>query len=469
MQDARLPHARFASAAPPLPEPNRPAQPQPPGPVPAPPLEKRPKRWPWGLAAVGLIGAAALAYSLLNSTGGGGVGVGLRTAVAAPGKLQKKIRLGGTVAAKRYAAIRAPRSSGPRESRSAQLTLAKLATPGSTVQPGEVVAEFELQWLEDHIGEVKSQSRQLQAAIDKQVAENMITRETDTQAMRVAKAEKEKADLDLRTAEVKSQIEAEILANLAKEAAATAGELEQEVEVKEGVHEALVRIAEIEAAEGDLHLERHQRDYTKMRIQTPVGGLIVMETIYRGGGQFKQTEEGDQVYPGALFMRVVDLSDMIVTASVNQADVQAIRIGQRAEVRLDAYPEVLLEGRISSIGAIAGQGGSNSRFSRGGSGLYVKSVPVEIEIHTEDERVIPDLSASADVFLSSRDAEVIVPRSAVKSAADGSSIVYVKRGEGFEPRRVELGERSEIQVVVEEGIAAGEEVLLGDPPADDAG
>ena len=163
---------------------------------------------------------------------------------------------------------------------------------------------------------------------------------------------------------------------------------------------------------------------------------------------------------------MVDLSDMIVTASVNQADVQLIRIGQTAEVRLDAYPDVVLEGRITSIGAIAGQGGSRSRFSRGGSGLYMKTVSVQIDIDTSDERVIPDLSASADILLDSHEADVIVPRAAVKTAADGSSVVYVKRGDGFEPRQVELGDRSEIQVVVEDGVGAGEEVLLGDPPED---
>ena len=74
----------------------------------------------------------------------------------------------------------------------------------------------------------------------------------------------------------------------------------------------------------------------------------------------------------------------------------------------------------------------------------------------------------ADILLDSYEADVILPRAAVKTAADGSSVVYVKRGDGFEPRQVELGDRSEIQVVVEDGVGAGEEVLLGDPP-DDAG
>ncbi len=416
------------------------------------------------IAIVAVIGAAALAYWLFSSTGGGGTGIGIRTAVAAPGKLEKTLRIGGTVAAKRFAAIRAPRSRGPRESRSPQLTLAKLATPGSTVKKGDVVAQFELKWLEDHIETVKSTYTQLESAVDKQRADNMITRETDTQAFRMAEAEEKKAKLDLRTAEVKSDIEAEILANLAKEMEATAREKEQEVKVKEGVHKAAVKVAEIEADEGKLHLERHERDYEKMTIAAPVSGLVVMETAYRGGGQFKQTEEGDQVYPGALFMRVVDLSDMVVTAAVNQTDVQSVRIGQKAQIHLDAYPDIRLEGHITSIGAIAGEGGSGGRFGRGGSGLYVKMVPVQIDINNTDERVIPDLSASADIMLGSRQADVIVPRAAVKTATDGSPVIYVKRGQQFEPRKVKLGDRNEVQVIVNDGVTAGDEVLLSEPP-----
>jgi HlyD family secretion protein len=152
-----------------------------------------------------------------------------------------------------------------------------------------------------------------------------------------------------------------------------------------------------------------------------------------------------------------------VNAAVNPADIQSIRIGQKAKVRLDAYSNVILDGHVSGIGAIAGQGGG--RFRRSGSGLYLKTVPVEITIDTPDDRVLPDLSASADVSLSSMHADVIIPRAALAKGESEATVVYVRTTDGFEPREVELGDHNDTHVIVVDGVNEGEEVLLSEPPA----
>jgi multidrug resistance efflux pump len=383
------------------------------------------------------------------------------TAIAATGELSKTLRIGGAVEARNYAAVRAPQMQGPRDAGNSELTLKTLATPGAMVKAGEIIAEFELQWLVDHVDDTSSNLVQAKAAVDRQRAQNMITRETDRQALQQAIAEAEKAQLDLRTAPVKSEIEAEILKNTAAETAATAKALQQQFDTKERVYAANIRVAEMTAQEQTLHLQRHQNDLLKMTVKSPLNGLVVMETDIRNG-QPTQTAEGDQIRPGRLFMRVVDISNMIVNASVNQADVQSIRIGQTAEVRLDAYPELLLQGRVTGMGAIAGQGGDP--FRRSGSGLYLKTVPVEITIETRDERVLPDLSASADILLENIPGQVIIPRSAVKGGGDRQQIVYVRGPQGFVPREVELGDYNDTHVIVTAGLEAGEEVLLSEPP-----
>jgi multidrug efflux pump subunit AcrA (membrane-fusion protein) len=330
------------------------------------------------------------------------------------------------------------------------------------VKAGEVIAEFELQWLIDHVDDTNSNVVQRKADVDRQRAQNMITRETDRQALQQAIAEANKAELDLRTAPVKSEIEAELLKNLAAETAATAKALQQEFDTKEKVYAANMRVAEIVAQEQMLHLGRHQNDLQKMTVMSPLNGLVVMETDIRNG-QPTQTAEGDQISPGRLFMRVVDVSKMIVNAGVNQADVQSIRIGQKAKVRLDAYPDLVFDGRITAMGAIAGQGGDP--FRRSGSGLYLKTVPVQISIESSDERVLPDLSASADIQLQQIPAEVIIPRSAVKGDSNQRFVVYVRGPQGFEPREVELGDYNDTHVIVTAGLEAGEEVLLSEPPS----
>lgn len=459
MQSIDLPWGRFFSAAPALPEPSR--GPEPSGPQPAPEGPKKPRSWGlWGLVVGLLIGFAAYQLSDKIEMAGrsGGPSASTRTATVAAGELIDTLRVAGSVRAKNEVSIRAPQMRGPRDAGRQQLTLMSLVEPGATVRAGDTVAEFELKWLEDHIDDRRSAYVQSLADVDKRRAENMIEAETDRQAVITAKAEYEKALLDLRTAEVKSDIEAEILKNLAEQTKATWEELAEEAELRKTVHEADINVMKATAQGDKLHLERHQRDYDRLNLTTPLGGLVVMEPQYKGGGQFAQTEEGDQVYPGALFMRVVDLSEMIVEVEVNQVDIQSVRIGQPAEVRLDAYPGVVLEGEVAGVGAIAGEGGGG-RFRRGGSGLYLKTVPVQITIHTSDERVIPDLSASADIQIREPIEGLVAPREAVR-VEDGETVVYVRRGDGFAPRPVELGEKNATQVIVESGVEAGEEVLL---------
>jgi multidrug efflux pump subunit AcrA (membrane-fusion protein) len=459
MQAVYIPWGRFWSVSPARPEPSKDPHPSGPVEVPKPEGPKKGGSAKWFVLGAVVIGLAVWA---LTRTGGPTGGPAPLTAVATTGELSKTLRIGGAVEARNYAAIRAPRMQGPRDAGNSALTLKTLAQPGAMVKAGEVIAEFELQWLIDHVDDTKSTVVQSKADVEKQRAQNMLDRETDRQALQQAIAEAEKAKLDLRTAPVKSEIEAELLKNMAAETAATAKALQQEFDTQEKVYAANMRVAEMTAQEQMLHLQRHQNDLEKMTVKSPLNGLVVMETDIRNG-QPTQTAEGDQIRPGRLFMRVVDVSDMIVNANVNQADVQSVRIGQKAQVRLDAYPGLVLDGHITGMGAIAGQGGDP--FRRSGSGLYLKTVPVEISIDAQDERVLPDLSASADIQLQSIPAEVIIPRSAVTAEGGEQHIVYVRGPQGFEPREVELGDYSDTHVIVTAGLEAGEVVLLGEPPS----
>jgi multidrug efflux pump subunit AcrA (membrane-fusion protein) len=86
-------------------------------------------------------------------------------------------------------------------------------------------------------------------------------------------------------------------------------------------------------------------------------------------------------------------------------------------------------------------------------------VPVRIAIDEHDQRVIPDLTASADVIVAEQDDALLIPREAVQEA-DGKTIVYVKQGDNVVPREVELGPASNTQVSVTAGLQAGDEIAI---------
>ena len=89
----------------------------------------------------------------------------------------------------------------------------------------------------------------------------------------------------------------------------------------------------------------------------------------------------------------------------------------------------------------------------------LQDVRAKLALETVDPRVIPDLSASADVATAKPAGGLIVPLEAL-SGSGGKTIVYVKQGDAFVPREVEIAGTTSTHVAVVSGIQEGEEVAL---------
>jgi hypothetical protein len=189
--------------------------------------------------------------------------------------------------------------------------------------------------------------------------------------------------------------------------------------------------------------------------------MFVAETTRRGS-EFGQIQAGDQVFPGQMFGRIVDPSSMLVTATVNQADVESLRIGAKAKLKFDAFPELELPGHVIGIGAMSQPGRARAE--------YVREVPVMIKIDKLAPGVIPDLSVSADVLIEQAEDALLVPRQAVFREPGGETpFVYVKRGAAFEKRPVEIRLANFVQAAVASGVKKGEMVALERPPVQEKG
>ena len=424
-----------------------------------PPKSSKGRIW---LLTVLVIGAATFAWTQRDQfTGASQTPANtLSTATAVIGNFERKLHISGTLAASDFAAIRVPKMWGGGDGRDSNaLTLTKLAKPGSTVQAGTVVAEFEFQFIQDHLTDIQSRVVQSEADLQKLRAEIMIDEQARLQALLEAEAARDKARLDLRTAEVRSAIEGELLKLAVQEAEATYRQKQEETKLWEIARATELRARKLEVQMDRLHAGRHEHDIEEMTLTTPVGGLVVLEPIYQGGGQFDQVESGDELNPGTLFMRVVGLSDMIVRGSLNQVDSQAVRIGQPAEVRLDAYPDLVLPGRITHIGGMAIPGSSHGQGRRGGRADFVRSIGIEIALENSDPRLIPDLSASAGILLQKREDRLLIPRAAILWR-DGDSFVRVRQGQESVTREVEIEATNAVQAVVVGGLREGDTVVL---------
>lgn len=124
----------------------------------------------------------------------------------------------------------------------------------------------------------------------------------------------------------------------------------------------------LENAEAQLAHAELMLSYTEIR--SPGNGYVSQKAV----------EAGKVVQPGAPLMAVVDLEDLWVEANYKEIQLEGLRPGQRAEVRLDIDPENVLRGRVESIGA--GTGAAFSLFPpENATGNWVKVVqriPVKV-------------------------------------------------------------------------------------------
>jgi HlyD family secretion protein len=275
------------------------------------------------------------------------------------------------------------------------------------------------------------------------------------QNIRVTQAELSKSKLDSSASEVRTVIDAELLKLSVEEQQATLKQQQADLASQKISFAAELRILEITKERHKRHRDRHAIDVEKFTIHAPIGGLVVMQSIWRGS-EMGQVQQGDQISPGQPFMQVVDTNSMLVQATASQVESDEMRLGQPAVVSFDAFPDLQLKAKVSSIGAIATGGRSVNYFLR--------TVPVYLSISEHDNRVIPDLSTASNVTVDQSEHSLLIPREAVE-AKNGKWIVRVKNGDQFIEREIKLGTSDNLNVVVTDGLREGEEIAIDKPVA----
>lgn len=152
-------------------------------------------------------------------------------------------------------------------------------------------------------------------------------------------------------------------------------------------------------AQARLDREQAQLNLKRTEVRAPIAGRVALAD---------RLQVGQMMVSGLPALTVVADNRSWVEANFKETDLTYMRVGQPAEVRLDAYPDVALKGVVESIGA-----GTGSEFSvlpaQNATGNWVKvtqRVPVRIRITGKPkDMLIAGLSATVKVDIrSGRDA-----------------------------------------------------------------
>jgi len=340
------------------------------------------------------------------------------------------------------------------------MQLQTLAPNGVRVAKGSTVAEFDRQYMLLRLDDYRATVEQSESSMKASIANLEVTRKSYDQQILAAKNAVDKAELDIKTSPVRGAIDAERLKLALEEAKANLKQLNEAAKYVDIGEKATLKVSDLELQTAKVELKRAETNADKMIIKAPMDGLVVMQNTFRGG-EFGLIQQGDQVFPGQMFMQIVDQSSMVVNATVNQVDVQSMRLGQRAKVRFDAFPGLELKARVVMIGAITKSAGMRASFK--------KDIPVRLKLEQLDPRVIPDLSVSADVVLDeTTESATVVPAEALQLSggeAGSKPFVHVRNAAGvWERRTVEVAVVNYTHAAIRSGLKPGEVVALEPPP-----
>jgi HlyD family secretion protein len=185
-------------------------------------------------------------------------------------------------------------------------------------------------------------------------------------------------------------------------------------------------------------------------VLAPEDGMV----IYEKGWDGKAIKAGSQINMWEPTVATLpDLTKMLSKTYVNEVDVRKVKIGQKVEVGLDAYPDKKLSGLVIRV-ANVGEQRPNSD---------AKVFEVSVELGGTDPTLRPSMTTSNKIVASVQNGVLFIPLESLHSNADTITFVYKKDGINTIKQEVILGETNANDAVVVKGLDEGDRIFLSVP------
>jgi HlyD family secretion protein len=192
---------------------------------------------------------------------------------------------------------------------------------------------------------------------------------------------------------------------------------------------------------------------------SPIDGIITSLRVEEG----EIALVGTMNNPGTVLLTIADLSVMEVEVDVDETDVVGVELNQEAEVRVDAFPDTIIKGKVTEIGSSALQRNTASQESR--------DFKVVITLENPPANLKPGLSASADIITAKKKDVLAIPISALvlkerdsdtdrqqESQQEG---VYTVENDRVKFQPVQKGIMGELKIEIVSGLEEEQEIVVG--------
>ena len=178
-------------------------------------------------------------------------------------------------------------------------------------------------------------------------------------------------------------------------------------------------------------------------IRAPFAGYIAERNLDPGAYVSGTTASTSTVSRGIL--SVHDVETVRTLIEVVEKDVPLVQVGQRADVRAEAYPNEVFEGRVTRIVQALNRA--------------TRTMTVEVDLPNKDHRLKGGMFARVEVLVGKHPQAIQIPLDAVSRLEESQYVYVVKDGKAHQVP-VELGARAENRVEVVKGLAGDEQLIV---------
>jgi HlyD family secretion protein len=150
-------------------------------------------------------------------------------------------------------------------------------------------------------------------------------------------------------------------------------------------------------------LDSAQYDLSKVRIQSPIDGIVISRSIQEG----EMVMIGTMNNAGTVLMALADMSVIQAEIEVDETNIPNVRIGQTAKISIDAIPDHSFRGHVTEIG------NSPIQQAAAAAGTQATNFKVVVALDEEVPEVRPGFTCTADITTATRQHVTAVPIPAV--------------------------------------------------------
>jgi multidrug efflux pump subunit AcrA (membrane-fusion protein) len=327
-----------------------------------------------------------------------------------------------------------------------QFQIVNIAPEGKQVKAGEQLITFDAQRIRDDLQRFQNELDQASKELEK--TRSQIDLERQELQSRLAAAENNYEKLKLKQTrdmqiEALNKVELDRLAF--EQARREVEALKERLDWHKKSSEATYQIIASKKTRAENKVNEIKKGMENFQAKADRDGVVIYKTKWNGD----KFRVGESVWMGQSILEIPDLSTIIAEAYVPEVDIGKIKPGQRAEVTIDAFPDKVYSGSVKSVGTLVRPKAWD---------IPNKILDIQIAFEQLDTSIMrPAMSVKVKVKTSSIENCLAVPLKAIRTTANGS-MIKVKTDQGWREQPVKLGESNGTEVVILEGLKAGDRI-----------